>query len=171
MPAKLPWVERKFSFDFPVAVYLDVVERFRGLPARAEERVRGLSREVLTKSDGGWSIQENIGHLLDLEALWAGRMEDFLAGKEVLRAADMSNPGTKAGRFNEREMGDILGLLRAARMGHVARLEALSESDFGRVSEHPRLKQKLRLVDAVAFVCAHDDYHMARVGELVRKFG
>jgi len=56
-------------------------------------------------------------------------------------------------------------------MGQVAKLEALKESDFLRVSEHLRLKQKMRLVDAVAFVCAHDDYHMARVGELVRKLG
>jgi hypothetical protein len=29
----------------------------------------------------------------------------------------------------------------------------------------------MRLVDAIAFVCAHDDYHMARMTELVKKFG
>ncbi len=170
MPAKLPWVDRKFSFDFPVAVYPDVVERFRGLPARAEERVRGLSKEVLTRSDGGWSIQENVGHLLDMEPLWDARMDDFLAGKAVLRAADITNPVTNQARHNEKEIGGLLKALRAARMGQVARLERISEADFGRVSEHPRLKQKLRLVDALAFVCAHDDYHMARMGELVRKF-
>ena len=28
--AKLPWVERTFTFDFPVEIYPDVVERFRG---------------------------------------------------------------------------------------------------------------------------------------------
>ena len=64
MPALLPWVERRFACEFDGRTYPDVLERFRGTPARIEERARGLSREVLTRSDGGWSIQENVGHLL-----------------------------------------------------------------------------------------------------------
>src|SRR6185295_5036408 len=54
---KWPWIERKFTFDFPVGKHPDIVERFRGLPARVEERVRGLTAAQLTWNDGGWSIQ------------------------------------------------------------------------------------------------------------------
>ena len=171
MPAKLPWIQRSFTFDVPVEIYPDVVERFRGTPARVEDRVRGLSRAALTRSDGGWSIQENVGHLLDLEAVFGGRIDDFLAGKAVLRAADITNRVTNEARHNEREIGELLGAFRREREGQAARLEGLSAGEFSRVSEHPRLKQKMRLVDAVAFVCAHDDYHLARIGELVRRFG
>ncbi len=170
MSAKLPWVDRKFSFDFPVAIYPDVVERFRGLPARIEDRTRGLPRDILTKSDGGWSIQENVGHLLDMEPLWDARMDDFLAGKPTLRAADITNPVTNNARHNDKQIQSLLATLRAARLAQVARLERMNESDFARVSEHPRLKQKLRLIDALTFVCAHDDYHMARIAELIKKF-
>ena len=171
MGAILPWVERKFSFDFDARTYPDVVERFRGTPARVEERVRGLSPEALTWSDGGWSIQQNVGHLLDLEPLWDGRLEDYLAGKPVLRAADMSNLATNQARHNEREVGELTRAFRAHRERQAARLDRLTLADFGRVAEHPRLKQRLRLVDAVAFVCAHDDYHLARMSELRGKFG
>jgi uncharacterized damage-inducible protein DinB len=166
-----PWIERRFTFDFPVGKYPDLVERMRGLPARAEDRVRGLTRKQLTWSDGGWSIQANLGHLLSLEALFDGRIEDFLAGKPELRAADMENRATHEARYDEREVGSILVELRAARMRQVARLAELKEADFARVSVHPRLKQPLRLVDAVCFVCEHDDYHMARVAELCRGQG
>lgn len=167
--AKLPWVERTFSFNFRVETYPDVIERFRGTPARIEDKVRGLSREVLTASDGkGWTIQENIGHLLDLESLFDGRLDDYAAGKRELRAADMTNLATKQAQHNGRRIEDLLREFRAAREGQTRKLEALSETDFGRVSVHPRLKMPMRLVDAVTFVCHHDDYHLARMSELVR---
>ena len=43
MSAKLPWIERRWEFDFPVALYPDILERLRGTPARLDELVRGLS--------------------------------------------------------------------------------------------------------------------------------
>lgn len=167
--AKLPWVERTFSFTCQLATYPDVVERFRGTPARIDEKVRVLPREVLTRSDGkGWTIQENIGHLLDLETLFDGRLDDFLAGAPMLRAADMSNRATKEGGFNAREIHDLLREFRRAREHQAERLDALEESDFARISTHPRLKIPMRLIDAVTFVCQHDDYHLARMSELAR---
>ena len=58
--AKWPWIDRKFSFDFPVSKFPDLIERWRGTPARLEDRVAGLSRDVLIRRTGdGWSIQEN----------------------------------------------------------------------------------------------------------------
>ncbi|MBL8745683.1 MAG: DinB family protein [Phycisphaerae bacterium] len=170
--AKWPWIERRFTFDFPVTKHPDIVERFRGLPARIEERARGLTRDQLTRSDGrGWSIQENIGHLLALESLFDGRLDDFAAGKPELRPADMQNLATTQANYNAREIALVLADLRAARFAQCARLEVLSESDFARVSVHPRLKMPMRLIDAVCFVCEHDDYHMARIAELRRGLG
>ncbi|MCH9001990.1 MAG: hypothetical protein IIC02_05390 [Planctomycetes bacterium] len=47
--AKWPWIDRKFSFDFPASKFPDLLERWRGTPARLEERVSGLSRDVLIR--------------------------------------------------------------------------------------------------------------------------
>ena len=172
MPALWPWIERRFTFDFPVGKHRDIVERYRGAPPRLEERVRGLSKAALTwrEPQGGWSIQENIGHLLDLEPLWEGRLDDFLAGAPVLRAADITNRATHAARHNERDIRELVAGFRAARERVAARLDGFGESDFARASVHPRLKTPMRLVDAVAFVCEHDDYHLARMSELARLF-
>lgn len=172
MSAKLPWFERKFTFDFPVEVYPDVIERFRGTPARVEERVRGIPNDVLTRREreGTWSIQENVGHLLDMEALWTRRLEDFLAGRPDLAVADLTNRATHEAGHNQRRLDDLLAAFRAARMRQVEILEGLGSEEFSRVAVHPRLKQPMRLVDAVTFVCDHDDYHLARISELIKLF-
>ena len=82
---KWAWVERKFNFEYPAAKWPDLLERVRGTPARIEERVRGLSNVVLTRRENGkgWSIQENIGHLIDLEDIHLRRIEEILFGRPI----------------------------------------------------------------------------------------
>jgi uncharacterized damage-inducible protein DinB len=173
MPAKLKWFDREFSYDYPVEWHPDIVERFRGLPPRLEDKVRRYPPPILTRceSQGTWSIQENIGHLLDLEPLFNHRMSEFLAGKDPLSAADLTNRATHEANHNARPIESILRALREQRENQAAALDHLSTADFARTSTHPRLKQKLRLIDAVTFVCCHDDYHLARISELARAFG
>ncbi len=170
MPALWPWTQRTFRFDFPVGKYPDILSRYRGAPARAEELASRLSASALEwrQAPATWSIKENIGHLLDLEPLWERRLDDFLAGAERLAAADITNAATHAAGHNARDVRDLLAAFRVARRRLVARLEAISTDDWARESVHPRLNQRLRLVDAIAFTCDHDDYHLARVAELAR---
>ena len=97
------WFDRTFDLGLPVDVFPSVVERLRGTPARLEERLRSLPPEVLTRRpEDRWSIQENAGHLLDLERLWLGRLEDVLSGAEELRSVDLSNRATDEADFNAR---------------------------------------------------------------------
>jgi len=168
--SELPvWFERQFRFDFPVELYPNLRVRLRGAPARLEELTRGLSREQLVaKPDGKWSIQENAGHLLDLEPLWMTRLDNFLAGADVLAPADLTNRATHEARHNDRPLEDILAGFRRARLAFVERLEALSPGDFARLSRHPRLNQPMRLVDGLYFLAEHDDHHLARIWELAR---
>lgn len=173
MTAKLPWTERRFDFDFPVEIYPDVIERLRGTPARVAAKVHGLSRDVLTRREreGTWSIQENIGHLLDLEPLGLFRLDEYLAGATTLSPADMTNKKTNEARHNERNIEELLGEFRRERSQFAARLDALAEADFARTALHPRLKQPMRQVDWLAFIAAHDDYHLARMTELLQRYG
>ena len=170
--AKWVWTERKFNFDYPATKWPDLTERVRGTPARIEERVRGLSKVALTRRENGkgWSIQENIGHLLDLEDLPVQRIEEILAGKTMLVAADMTNRKTHEAGHNAKDIRALCAELRAERAKTVARCEELTEADWGRSGLHPRLQQPMRIVDIAYFTAEHDDYHVARIGELVRTF-
>jgi uncharacterized damage-inducible protein DinB len=163
------WFERRFSFELPLWMYANVLERLRGTPARLEDRVRGLSREVLVRRVGAsWSIQEHAGHLLDLEELEMRRLEDYASGRETLTPADPQNRKTYKAEHNSQEMGDILRAFRRERMEFVERLEALDEEFIKRSAIHPRLRIPMRVIDLAFFKAEHDDHHLARITELIR---
>jgi len=171
MSKYLKWTDRTFQFTFPVEVYPEMIERLRGTPARLEDRVKSIAPEILTRRDGErWSIQENAGHLLDLESLVSGRLDEYLAGASVLHAADMSNRKTYDAEHNQLAMESILTDFRNARMGLVSRLDNLLSETFAAVAHHPRLNKPMRLVDMLFFQAEHDDFHMARISELIRLF-
>ena len=103
MPAAWPWFERKFDFSFPPEKSPDVLERLRGTPLRLEQCVLDLSPDDCVWRDGDtWSIQQNVGHIADLEPLWLGRVDDILAGMETMREADLTNKITHGAGHNDR---------------------------------------------------------------------
>jgi hypothetical protein len=165
------WFERKFALDLPLSMYPNVLERVRGTPARLEDRLLKLPREVLTRRDGDdWSIQEHAGHLLDLGALDLGRLDDYAAGLDTLRPADLGNRKTHEADHNAHSIEHILALFRAERAGFVSRLDAFDAKFVTRTALHPRLLIPMRVIDLAYFIAEHDDHHLARIGHLIRLF-
>jgi uncharacterized damage-inducible protein DinB len=167
MTNRIKWTDRKFSFDFPAGIYPEMIERVRGTPARLEELLNDLSPDKLTSQvDGRWSMQENAGHLLDLESLISQRVDEYVAGNTALHAADMSNRKTYEASHNEVPVNTILTAFRNARHELVARLESLDAEIFASSALHPRLNVQMRLIDMLFFQAEHDDHHLARISEL-----
>ena len=168
MTARINWVQRTFNFDFPADLFPEMMERLRGLPARAAHLVRNRPDSLLTRKDGGgWSIREHLGHLVSVDDLLEARLDDYDAGVETLTAADMSNQRTEEADYNRVPTSDILRILEERRGGLVQRLDRLPPEAFARTAHHPRLDQPMRTVDAVYFFAEHDIYHLARIHELL----
>ena len=165
----IKWIERDFNFNFPVELYPQIIERLRGAPARVDEYFNSAPAEVLARRDEGrWSIQENAGHLYDLDELTLERIDQYVAGVEVLVPADITNKATTEANYNELAAATIAQSFRQRRMQIVNRLEGLDADLFARVAVHPRLNVPFRLVDFVFFQAEHDDYHLARINELLK---
>jgi len=165
----LRWTDRTFRFDLPVELFPVVIERLRGAAPRIEDKVRGLPPEVLTRRDGdAWSIQEHVGHLVDLDELHLGRLDDYQAGAEVLRPADVQNRKTWQADHNRQEIGSLIQRFRRERETFVERLETWDPERLGQTALHSRLQQPMRVVDMALFVAEHDDHHLARMTELAR---
>ena len=76
---QIRWFDRKFDFAFEQNIFPSIIERLKGTPILLRHKINTISNENLTsKPSGQWSIQENIGHLIDLEPLWQGRLQDIL---------------------------------------------------------------------------------------------
>ncbi len=165
---KQKWFDRKFTFEFSVDLFPHMVERLRCTPARIEERIRDLSVEQFTKrANDSWSIQENIGHLMDLEPLWLGRLDDFMAGAKKLRPADLKNTATHSANHNSKPITEILRSFRELRGSFVSHLDNFNEAEVLISALHPRLQQPMRTLDLAYFVAEHDDHHLARITELL----
>jgi uncharacterized damage-inducible protein DinB len=169
MVTRQPWFQRQFKFDLPVAVAPGLIERLRGTPARLESRLAGLSTAHLTAQVGErWSMQENAGHLADLEPLWMTRVEDLAVGRATLHPADLENRKTRDAHHNSRPLLEIYAEFRAARLDMVTQLEKADEADWLRSAMHPRLNAPMRLLDMAFFIAEHDDHHLATITELMR---
>ena len=161
------WFDRKFELGLGATAAPEIVERLRRTPERLAGAVRGLSPEVLTrKPDGKWSIQENAGHLFDLESLWDLRLDDYDAGATELHAADLENRKTHAAAHNDRAISEILADFNAARGRIVDRLARMTPADLARTALHPRLQQPMSVTDLCFFVAEHDDHHLLTIEEL-----
>jgi uncharacterized damage-inducible protein DinB len=162
------WFERKFEFSFSAELYPNLLARLRGTPARLEETLRGHSPSALINKAGEkWSAQEHGGHLLDLEALWLARVEDYATEADQLTVADLRNQKTDDANHNARPLEELLTQFRKAREKLLRRAGELEASRFARALPHPRLKTPMRLVDHLYFVAEHDDHHLARIWELL----
>ena len=171
MAETILWADRKFDFDFPAVLASELLERLRCGPARLADRVESLTDDLLRLRDGGkWSIQEHAGHLMDVEELFLGRLDDYDAGLSELRPAEMTGRKTFAANHNEANIKVLLDGFRVERGKLVSRLDVLDEAGFARVAHHPRLNKPMRVCDMMLFEATHDDYHMVEISRLLRKF-
>jgi uncharacterized damage-inducible protein DinB len=169
MPAHRRWFDRRFELGLPPEAIPEIIERLRGTPARLEERLPEVPPDVLIERyEGKWSIQENAGHLLDIEPLWEGRLDDLLAGSRELRSWDLTNRKTDEANHNSRPYEEILMAFRKARHRIVLRLEELEDAQLTATALHPRLRQPMTAVALFFFVAEHDDHHLARITNILK---
>ncbi len=161
------WIDREFDFAFPATEWPRLLARLKKTPDELEALVSPLPRQSLVARNGEtWTIQENAGHLADTELLFLGRLDDYAAGCETLRPADMSNQRTFRARHNDRDIESVLAEFRRLRSDLIARLEKLAPGDFEKSAMHPRLGKPMRICDMMLFQAEHDDHHLTRIREL-----
>ena len=167
---KVKWFERSFDFSKDQNIFPSIIERLKGTPARLDEKFKSIPLEILeTKVDNTWSIKENVGHLIDLEPLWQGRLEDIKNGEIEMRPTDLANRKTDEANHNAKSIEKLLRDFREIREHTISLIENLDEETIFKSALHPRLKTSMRTMDLFLFVAEHDDHHLARITELVKQ--
>ena len=168
-----PWIDRRFPFDQPEEDHPRILAALRDAPDRVAGLVAGLSEAQLRWSPEPevWSIAVHVGHLADLEDLWATRVAEFERGAAVLTAADMSNARTHAAGHETRSREDLLEDFARRRARLLEALASFVPARFGLVARHPRLDQPMRVLDLCSFVVAHDEHHLQTMRALVADAG
>lgn len=166
---QIKWFNREFNFTSDQNIFPLIIERLSGTPVRLEEKITSLPADILTtRLDGKWTIKENVGHLIDLEPLWQGRLEDIMNGEMELRPTDLQNTKTTTANHNSVAVLELLKSFRQIRTKTIKLIEKLTEEQILKSALHPRLKTPMRTMDLFLFVAEHDDHHLATITELVR---
>lgn len=167
--AQVKWFDRKFEFAHTENIFPSIIERLSGTPLRLESKLRSIDKLILEhRIDNTWSIKENAGHLIDLEPLWRGRLEDIITGAVEMRLTDLSNAQTTLANHNAKSIESLIEHFYNTRNHTVAILNTLDETTIFKSALHPRLKTPMRTLDLFLFVAEHDDHHLARITELSR---
>ncbi len=165
---QIKWFERKFDFSKEQNIFPSIIERLKGTPILLDYKVSTISDlDLKVKFQNSWSIQDNIGHLIDLEPIWLGRLQDILRGDEMMRHIDLENTKTNLANHNSRSIQDLLNDLSNIRGVLVSNLEKLTTEEVFKSSLHPRLNTPMSIMDLFLFVAEHDDHHLARINEII----
>ena len=169
MISQTPWIERSFRFDFPVGIFPVIFSRLEGSIFRLYSLLSNADDVLCSQRKNGWSVKEHVGHLSDLEELWWNRLNDFIQGKNILTAADMSNAKTESAGHNEKTLEQLVEQFTIERMKILEMVYDFDIMMLERTALHPRLQKPMRLVDSLFFVAEHDDHHIAAISTLLRK--
>jgi uncharacterized damage-inducible protein DinB len=164
------WFERPFDFEHLSVSPQGLLERLRDTPLRLYEQLRGLPTAQLVRQENGqWSVQENIGHLLDLEPLWNGRIHDIINGEKTMRPADLTNRKTHEAGHNAVPVEKLHAEFAAQRRRLIELCAANNSQLTTAAALHPRLQKPMRIIDLLYFVAEHDDHHLATIRYLAQK--
>ncbi|MFK7983995.1 MAG: DinB family protein [Saprospiraceae bacterium] len=162
-----PWFERKFELINDNGRLPTIIERLAGTPIRIEQKVLQFADDFLIKHEGDdWSIQEQVGHLLNLEWLWYARITDIINGEAYLTEADLTNTATYEAKYNEQNIEAILDAFIEVRKQLVALLRSVKVDDLNKQSLHPRLQTPMKIIDLAFFIAEHDDHHLAIIQKI-----
>ena len=168
---KNKWVERNFDFEFDFSIYPEFIDRLMATPVILESIIAPIPRDFLRiKENNEWSILENVGHLITVDDLFNGRLDDFEAGADSLRPADMTGNRTNEANYNRGEIQSLLQIFREKRMAYIGRLEKIDSDLFKKSAWHPRLEKPMRLCDMLYFQAEHDDHHLNKIKRLSQNY-
>lgn len=168
MEKRQKWFDKKFQFELLQEKYDIVLNQLIETPEKISLLISSLPEDILSKRvNDKWSIKENIGHLIDLEELHDGRIDDFIDGKQMLRSADLKNKKTEKADHNSKKLEELLEQFKKVRENFVERLKVLDKKVLANSSIHPRLNQTMRPIDMAKFVLEHDEHHIQTIKDLI----
>jgi hypothetical protein len=150
--------------------YLEAAEKSPKQIARA---VSGLPEKVLLykPAPDKWCIQEILGHLADVEIVYAYRLRQMLADKKpVIAPMDQNDWALNLGCL-ETPPAELIALYGLNRHANLRLLRRLKPEDLGKSAYHPETKQDFSVAELIERMGAHGANHLEQIESLKREAG
>jgi len=148
--------------------HLDIAEKS---PKEIAAAVSGLSDKTLRykPSPEKWCVLEILGHLADVEVIYAHRIRQMLAdAKPVIAPIDQDAWARNLG-YLESSPAELVALYGLNRHANLQLLRRLKAADLKKSAYHPELKADVTVADMVERMSAHGANHLAQIERLKKE--
>jgi hypothetical protein len=142
-------------------------------PKEIAAAVSGLPEKVLRykPSPEKWCILELLGHLADVEIVYAYRIRPMLADKQpVIAPMDQDDWARNLG-YMESPQAELIALYGLNRHHNLRLLRRLKPEDLAKSAYHPELKRDVTVAEYVEKMGTHGANHLAQIERLKKAGG
>ena len=148
--------------------HLDAAEKS---PREIAASVSGLSEKVLRykSAPDKWSILEILGHLADMEILYAYRMRQMVADeKPVIAPINQDDWANRLGYMQE-SAPELVALYGLNRTHNLNLLRRLKPDELNKAAFHPELQRNVSLAEYIQMMGGHGSNHLAQIESLKKQ--
>ena len=137
-------------------------------PKQVAAAVSGLPEKVLRHkpTPDKWCIHEILGHLADVEIVYAYRLRQMLAdSKPVIAPMDQDEWARKLG-YMDTPPAELVALYGLNRHANLRLLQRMKPGDLERSAFHPETKKDVTVAELVERMSTHGASHLAQIEKL-----
>jgi len=148
--------------------HLDAAEKS---PKQIAAAVLGLPEKTLRDkpSPDKWCILEILGHLVDIEIVYAHRFRQMLADKKPVIAPMDQDAWAQNLGYMETPAPELVALYGLNRHHNVQLLRRLKPGDLEKTAYHPELKHDVTVADYIEKMATHGANHLQQIERLKKQ--
>lgn len=148
--------------------HLDAAEKS---PKQIAAAVSGLPDKTLRykPSPDKWCILEVLGHLADIEIVYAHRIRQMLADKDPVIAPMDQDAWARNLGYADVSAPELVALYGLNRHANLRLLRSLKLGDLGKSAYHPELKRQVSVAEMVEKMAGHGANHLEQIERLKKQ--
>ncbi|HZE27955.1 MAG TPA: DinB family protein [Terriglobales bacterium] len=148
--------------------HLEAAERS---PKEIAVAVSGLTPQVLRyrPAPDKWSILEILGHLADIEIVYAYRLRQMLADRKPVIAPMDQDEWAKNLGYMDTPAPELVALYGLNRHHNLRLLRRLKPGDLEKSAFHPEYKQEVTVATMVERMSGHGPNHLEQIERLKKE--
>ncbi len=145
--------------------HLDAAEKS---PKQVAAAVSGLPEKALRykPAPDKWCILEILGHLADVEIVYAYRLRQMLADKKPVIAPMDQDDWARSLGYMETPAPELIALYGLNRHANLRLLQRLKPGDLEKSAFHPESKKNFTVAELVERMATHGANHLAQIETL-----
>ena len=140
-------------------------------PKQIAAAVSGLPDKTLLykPAPGKWCILEILGHLADIEVVYAYRIRQMLADKKPVIAPMDGDDWARNLGYTETPPAELVALYGLNRHANLRLLRRLKLADLGKSAFHPELQREVTVAEMIEKMSEHGAGHLRQIERLKKE--